>query len=129
MTNKNTLILIFAAGLVAGLSVFYLIQSERGLSSKQAGSAAMDFINKAIEQNNIKASLLNIKKESGVYKIHLEIDGQEYDSFISKDGKYLFSSAFNLWEDNAQTLEGNRLINSIKSAILKIINKINLWKK
>lgn len=64
----------------------------------------MDFINKAIAEQNVTASLMSVAEESGVYKLHLKIADKEYDSFISKDGKYLFSTAFNLEEEKTQEL-------------------------
>ena len=95
--NKNTIFaLVFAAGLVIGLGGFYLFQTQGNLSSDRAGKIAMDFINKAIAEQNVIASLVSVAEESDVYKVHLKIENNEYDSFITKDGRYLFSTAFDL---------------------------------
>ena len=105
MSRKIIVILIFVAGLAIGAGGFNLWQSQNkqdGLSFDEAGQRAVRFINKAVEQDSVTASLLNTIEESGVYKVHLKIADKEYDSFISKDGKYLFSSAFNLEEAEAQ---------------------------
>jgi len=105
MSRKIIVILIFVAGLAIGAGGFNLWQSQNkqdGLSFDEAGQRAISFINKAVEQDNVTASLLNTTEESGVYMVHLKIADKEYDSFISKDGKYLFSSAFNLEEAKNQ---------------------------
>lgn len=99
---SQKLIAIFILGIIAGISGFYLFQTEKNLSPKEAGKLAIDFINKAIEQNNVTASLADISEESGVYKFHIKIAEQEYDSFISKDGRYLFSTAFDLEQNKSE---------------------------
>jgi hypothetical protein len=101
MSRKIIVIFVFAAGLAMGAGGFNFWQirnqkTDLSLSSNEVGQKAVNFINKAVEKDNVTASLLNTIEESGVYKIHLKIADKEYDSFVSKDGKYLFSSAFNL---------------------------------
>ena len=98
MSKSMPVIIIFAAVLTIGIGFFNLWQNQNngGPSLNEVGKLAIDFINQAIEQDNATASLLNVTEESGVYKIHLKIGDAEYDSFMTKDGKYLFSSAFNL---------------------------------
>lgn len=108
--NKNILlVLIFIAGAAAGAAGFYFYQSQgqnqNVLSLDESSKIAIDFINKAIENENVTATFMNATEESGVYKIHLKIEDKEYDSFISKDGKYLFSMAFNLEEQKAEEAE------------------------
>lgn len=103
MNKKIILFLIFAAGLAVGFGGFYFIQNQKALSSDEASKIAINFIDKTVKEQDasLSASLLSAAEESGVYKIHLKIQEQEYDSFISKDGKYLFSAAFNLAEQQA----------------------------
>jgi len=87
MTNKNTtLALVFVAGLALGAGGFYLYQPQNGLSPEKAGEVAMVFI-------------ADITEESGVFKINLKIEEKDYNSFITKDGKYLFSTAFDLEQE------------------------------
>ena len=100
MTNKNTtLALVFVAGLALGAGGFYLYQPQNGLSPEKAGEVAMVFINNALKQDNVTASLADITEESGVFKINLKIEEKDYNSFITKDGKYLFSTAFDLEQE------------------------------
>lgn len=99
---KNFLpVFIFMAGLLIGAALIYFQKekTEGFMIPSLAGEKAMTFINQVIEQEqNVSALLMNIGEESGVYKIHLKIEENEYDSYMTKDGKLLFSSAFNLGE-------------------------------
>jgi len=96
INKKITLALIFIAGLALGAGGFYSFQAQDSLSPEKASEAAMGFINKSLEQDNVTASLVSVAEESGISKLHLTIESNEYDSFMSKDGKYLFSTAFDL---------------------------------
>ncbi|MBI2626570.1 MAG: hypothetical protein HYW69_03195 [Candidatus Nealsonbacteria bacterium] len=102
--NKIILIAIFIAGLFLGSAGFYFLQNQKGLSLDEASKTAINFIDKAVKEQDasLSASLLGATEESGVYKVHLKIQDNEYDSFVSKDGKYLFSSAFNLEEEKVK---------------------------
>ena len=107
--RKNIIFaLIFILGVAAGIGGFYLFQNQNGLTSSEAAKIAIDFIDKSVKEQNpgLTASLLNVGEESGVYKLRLMIENNEYDSFISKDGKYLFSTAFNLEGQEAQGAQG-----------------------
>lgn len=90
------LILIFIIGVVAGGASLYFYQSQAGLSPQEAGEKAINFINQALQDEGVTASLIDVGEEAGLYKIHLKIVDTEYDSFITKDGQILFSSGYNL---------------------------------
>ena len=96
--NKNLIpIAIIAVGaLVAGAFIYINQEGQGALSSQAAAEKAMAFINQSIQEENVTASLIDVVEESGVYKIHLKIEETEYDSYITKDGKFLFASGFNL---------------------------------
>lgn len=96
--NKNLIaVAILAAGvLITGVFV-YINQGGGGtLSPQTAAEKAIAFINQSIQEENVTASLIDVVEKSGVYKIHLKIAETEYDSYITKDGKFLFASGFNL---------------------------------
>jgi len=56
----------------------------------KAADLAVDYINKNLLSEGATASLVNVVEESGLYKVHIKISDQEYDSYISKDGGILF---------------------------------------
>lgn len=101
--------------IVAGVSA-YLIKSKNDtsqgnlLSAQEVGQISIDFINKLdnVLQQGITASLVNIVDEGEIYKIRLKIGEIEYDSYVSKDGKYLFPEGYDLTlETNIQNETGD----------------------
>ncbi len=98
------LMVIALAGvlLVAGYFLFFDKGGNAGstsevLSSAEAGQKALDFINKNIlEPQGRTASLVSVDDEGSIYKIKIKIDDQEYDSYISRDGKYLFPEGYEM---------------------------------
>ena len=98
---------IFIAGVLIGGAVvvcvyFYkdkgaLIGSEI-VSSQEAGEKAINFINQNILQGKAVASLLGIVEENGLYKMKFSIQGQEIESYLTRDGKILFPEAVKLTE-------------------------------
>ena len=100
---------IIIAGLLIAGAFVYINQgkirepvSEEGLSAQQIAEKAIDYINKNKDTltGGNTASLLNIAEEGSVYKIHLKVGEQEYDSYVTKDGKYLFPGGYNLEEES-----------------------------
>ena len=104
--NKNQIALaIVAAGIIIGGVYFYINQETvQGLSAQEAADKAIAFINQTVEEN-VTASLLDVSEEAGLYKVHLKIGGTEYNSYITKDGKFLFPNAFNLEEQIEEVSE------------------------
>jgi len=97
--TKNLIpISIITVGLLIAGAFIYVNQGKiSGTSSSQAiAEKAIKFINEnALSGGNI-ASLINISEEGSVYKIRLKVGDQEYDSYITKDGKFLFPEGYDL---------------------------------
>lgn len=70
-----------------------------GVSKDDLAKKGIDYINNSILSGQT-ASLVNSSEESGVVKMRISIGGQEFDSYISKDGKLLFPEAIKI-EDKA----------------------------
>lgn len=96
------IILLVVVVLVAG-SVFLLTgngeenkgeNNEDYLSPEQASEKAINYINENLSSSPV--TLISTEEESGLYKIKIKIDGQEYDSYISRDGNILFPSSVSL---------------------------------
>jgi hypothetical protein len=89
-------IAIIIAGLLISATLFYFNYQEKGatdqgiLSSEEAGKKALDFIKNDILGGEVNASLEEIYKENGLYKMKLNIEGQEVEAYLTLDGKFLF---------------------------------------
>ncbi len=101
MTNKIKQLLttfIVMAVSLAIMGVFVILNQEKiekvETSPEDLAQKAIDYINKNILSEGITASLVSVVEESGLYKIHIKIGEEEYDSYVSKDGKLLFPSGF-----------------------------------
>ncbi len=72
--------------------------TREGLSADEASGKAVAFINENFLQGETTASLLETTedKDSGLYKIKIKIGEQEYDSYVSKNGKLLFPEVVDL---------------------------------
>jgi len=102
MLNKNLLpiSIVIAAAIIGGVLVYTnqgCVPQEKLagiLNSQEIAQKAIDFIN----QNNMvgenqTASLGEVFDESGLYKFKVKIGENEFDSYVTKDGKLLFPQA------------------------------------
>lgn len=97
-------IVIAAVIIVGGL---YQLNKEKipgVLSSEEAAQKAIDYISSVALQGQVTASLLEVTEESGLYKIRLQIEDQEYESFVTKDGKLLFPQGTDISEEIPEVL-------------------------
>lgn len=101
--NLIPISIVIAGLLIAGVLI-YLNQGKvteevsEGLSPQQVAEKAIDYITQNILAEGLTASLISVAEENGVYKIHLKIGEEEYDSYATKDGKFLFPEGYNLEE-------------------------------
>jgi len=101
--SKNLIAVIVAVAVVSlGAYLWYLgngkengtIQSS--LVPEEAADKALSFINENLLPDGVTASLVNVLEENGVYKFKMKIDDQEYDSYVTKDGKLFFVEGIDL---------------------------------
>ncbi len=90
-TTKIVLIVLAVSAIVwFGRDKIKQIFSIEEIPAQEAANIAVTYINQNLLSEGYTASLLNVVEESGLYKIHIQIEDEEYDSYISKDGKLLF---------------------------------------
>lgn len=85
---------------------------------------AIDFVSENM-LGGAEAVLVSVSEESGVYKFKMKIDADEFDSYLTKDGKILFPNGISLVEpeEPASATEGEKMtcddINKTKEPILE----------
>jgi hypothetical protein len=62
------------------------------ISKSSAVQKALTFINENMLQEGMLAELKESVEENGLYKFVINIDGRDYDSYVTKDGKMLFTT-------------------------------------
>ncbi|MDP2664021.1 MAG: hypothetical protein Q8P08_01100 [bacterium] len=107
---KNPLYLsIIAAVLIVAASIIYVSQKEglffsENLSAEKVGEVVVNYINNNADLGGNTASLVETVEESGVYKVTVEIAGQQFTSYASLDGKLLFPEGYVL-ENEEETAD------------------------
>ncbi|MFH1714127.1 MAG: hypothetical protein ABH831_00845 [Candidatus Nealsonbacteria bacterium] len=93
-------ILILAVIVIVGLGAseyfFQIGPKISTLSSQEVGDKIKAFIENDILQGAGIVSLNSIVDEGSIYKLNMTIDGQDYESFATKDGNYLFPEGYSL---------------------------------
>ena len=87
---------IVSAVLLISLAVSLMPGRISGLSKDEAAKKAIDFINANMLQGQAAAVLKSAEEKNNLYAIKFDIAGQEYNSYVSKDGSLLFPSAISL---------------------------------
>lgn len=107
--------IIIAALLIVGTLLF--INQEKikeiigsKLSADVAAEKAIKYINENLVASGIVASLINVSDAGSVYKIHLKVEREgnslgEFDSYVTKDGIFLFTEGYNMQESFVRSAE------------------------
>jgi thiol-disulfide isomerase/thioredoxin len=114
LKDKNLIILMLlvACGVLGGMLVWTQIGSglffpkaEKDIiAPNEAANLALDYINENILTGEVKAKLIGgVSEEEDLYKFQIDVGGQKFFSYITKDGKLFFPQGFDLKEENPQT--------------------------
>lgn len=109
-SNPMLIAVILAVIIVTG-SLAYINRDKieklfpKNISDQQAAEKAVNYINQNILQGKGTAVLTNVVSEDGLYKFHLKIGTQEFDSYITKNGKIFFPDFIELEKVVATTPE------------------------
>jgi hypothetical protein len=95
-------VFVVIGGLVGSL-VYFFPKGEEGVPNQV--KKAMDFINEMLKTQGQSANLLSWTEEGGIYKIDLKVGDQQFQSFVTKDGRYLFPYAIDLTKKIEQPKE------------------------
>jgi hypothetical protein len=98
MWISGILLILLVASIVTGgfgLNLF----GAKILSKDVAAEKAVNYINNNIMQPGMPtAKILDVEEKNGMYVVGMDIDGRGYESYVTKDGSYLFPSGFRMDE-------------------------------
>lgn len=97
--NKILIAIIIVGVLISGAIILVKTSkspSEKFLSPQEAAERAIAYINQNLLQKGISASLINVREENGIYKFHLKLGENEFDSYVTRDGNILFIEGIDL---------------------------------
>lgn len=96
MEKTNKIFIIVGVTIAILLVAGAIISTQQGvlgknISSKQAGEKAIEYINKNIlADSGETATLVKVTDKGTIYEVKINVGGKEFDSYISKDGKFVF---------------------------------------
>ena len=104
--SKTIVIAVLVLVIAGGFSIFWQTKQGKidlptlsiGSRADKLGAEAIDFINKNLLSPGTTATLVSIASEGSVYKIKIKVGGEEPDVYVSKDGRFLFTAAFEMKE-------------------------------
>lgn len=103
-SNKTPLLIILALAAVFLIVKIFTMQSGASMTTLKEKTLP-DTIKKILGNSDQKFKINTIKETNGVYEFELELQGttpQKYTSYITKDGKILFTSGIKLDDLNKQ---------------------------
>jgi glutaredoxin len=116
--------LIFLSIVVFAFTAYVVYEAAYRLSSlpaefsaPEAAMKAINYINENGLTGGPNASLISVTEESGLYKIHILIGQDEYDSFISKDGQILFKQA--VYMEESDTVDTGNTSTAVPTTVPK----------
>ncbi|MBL7054338.1 hypothetical protein ISS05_01105, partial [Candidatus Woesearchaeota archaeon] len=77
-------------------SGFGVNKNKGGLSADEASSKAIEFINNYVISDGQKAIFDGVEEDNQLYKVKISLQGQKFDSYVTKDGRLLFPSAIDM---------------------------------
>lgn len=114
MTKNNLSLSIILAALIIGGALIFTLSGGGGMSGKtlsrdEAVQKALAYINQNLRQEGKTASLVESSKANGLYKFKVKIGDQEFESYVTLDGKLLFPQAIVLEEkESAEKKTGSK---------------------
>jgi len=111
--NRNTVLIVIAViGVLVTGALIYANSNPGfsipnisifGKSDNQIGKEAVDYINNN-KLSTTPASLVSVSEESGLVKVKIKIGTDSFDSYVTKDGKFLFPQAFEMTPKKADAV-------------------------
>jgi len=108
--------------IILGTIGYFSFSSSRvkNLNESAAKEKAVAFVNSYLMADGSKASIVEITKEYGLYKLKVDITSNIVESYMTRDGKLFFPQALNIDEINGQTGTGNNSAAAAPSAEVSV---------
>ncbi len=84
------ILILVVVVIIGGIGGYLFSNNNNFLSADEASEKAISFINENLVEEGTVVSLVSVLDESGLYKIKIKLGDSEIDSYITKDGKFLF---------------------------------------
>lgn len=94
--------LFFAVGFFVSYQGFFDKEKRSHISMNEAKERTETFITENLVQPGTEIKVKGVGEEKGLYKINIELLGQEINSYLSKDGKIFFPEGMDLGEIEEQ---------------------------
>ena len=113
--NFIILILVILCGILAGGIVYFKFapevfcskQEENLISPQEAVKRALAYINENLLSGGVQAKLAGeVTEEEGLYKFQIDIEGQKFFSYVTKDGNLFFPQGFDLAVKKEKAVSG-----------------------
>ncbi len=78
------------------LVVAFSLNHSKKLNPNEAKTKAETFVNTYLMQSGQKATIKNVVKEYGLYKMTIDITSGEVESYLTRDGKLFFPQALDI---------------------------------
>ncbi len=89
------------------ISLFIIFSSNGGISEAEAKNKIRAYVDNALA-GRVVATIGEVSEKSGLYKVQITIQGQDIDSYITKDGELFFPTGVDLERINEMPgLPGN----------------------
>ncbi len=122
LKNSKKIVIFGAIALIVlGAGVFLRASGKwGGMSSKIAADRSLKFINANVLAGQASASLISIKDSSGLYKVTVKINEEDFDTYITKDGKYFFAEGYDLDRLAEEEAKKNREIPKTDKPVVQL---------
>jgi thiol-disulfide isomerase/thioredoxin len=88
--NKKTIILLIIALILIIATIFTLITSKESLSVDDISDKVLKYIDESYFNGEASLEITDVIIESGIYKITIFINGTEFETYATRDGKLFF---------------------------------------
>jgi len=85
---------VFAA--LAAAAYFLLPSKYRPLTADEATKKAIAYVNANMLAPGVTATYKDVKTQDGLYAFKLTVEGQDYDAYVTKSGKFFFPQVIDI---------------------------------